>query len=81
MLAMMSQKLEWTKNFGDELLAQQPDVMDAIQRLRARAYESKKLTATKQQKVTVMQEQGRQMIAIEPAVPDTIYVPWRMAVR
>jgi hypothetical protein len=75
-LAMMNQKLEWTKNLGHALLAQQPDVMDAIQRLRARGYENKKLTTTKQQKVTVMQEQGRQMIAIEPAVPDTIYVPY-----
>ena len=33
-LAMMSDKLDWTKDLGDAVLAQQPDVMDAIQRLR-----------------------------------------------
>jgi hypothetical protein len=34
-LSMMSDKLDWTKDLGDAVLAQQPDVMDAIQRLRA----------------------------------------------
>src|SRR6266581_2322665 len=33
-LDMMSQKLSWTQQLGDAVLAQQPDVMDAIQRLR-----------------------------------------------
>jgi hypothetical protein len=75
-LSMMSQKLDWTQKLGDALLAQQPDVMDAIQRLRSKAYDNKKLTTTKQQKVTVQQTQGRQTIAIEPAIPDTIYVPY-----
>ncbi|MEP6836455.1 MAG: DUF3300 domain-containing protein, partial [Bradyrhizobium sp.] len=42
-LAMMSDKLDWTKNLGDAFLAQQPDVMDAIQRLRTKAYDNKKL--------------------------------------
>jgi Protein of unknown function (DUF3300)/Chaperone of endosialidase len=75
-LAMMSQKLDWTQKLGDALLAQQPDVMDAIQRLRTRAYDNKKLTTTKQQTVTVQQTQGRQTIVIEPAVADTMYVPY-----
>ena len=35
-----------------------------------------KLTTTKQQKVSVRQEQNKQVIVIEPAVPDTIYVPY-----
>ena len=36
-LAMMSDKIDWTKDLGDAVLAQQTDVMDAIQRLRAKA--------------------------------------------
>ena len=75
-LSMMSQKLDWTQKLGDALLAQQPDVMDAIQRLRTKAYDNKKLTTTKQQKVSVQQEQGRQTIVIQPAVADQIYVPY-----
>ncbi|HLG85102.1 MAG TPA: DUF3300 domain-containing protein [Bradyrhizobium sp.] len=75
-LNMMSQKLDWTQKLGDALLAQQPDVMDAIQRLRSKAYDNKKLATTKEQKVTVQQDQGRQTIVIEPAVADQIYVPY-----
>ena len=35
-LDMMSAKLDWTQKLGDAVLAQQPDVMDAVQRLRKR---------------------------------------------
>src|SRR5581483_1636509 len=75
-LAMMSQKLDWTQKLGDALLAQQPDVMDAIQRLRTKAYDNKKRMTTKQQTVTVQQDQGRQTIVIQPAVADQVYVPY-----
>src|SRR6266700_3676601 len=75
-LSMMSTKLDWTKNLGDAVLAQQPDVMDAIQRLRSKAQANNKLSSTKEQKVTVQQDQGKQVIVIEPAVPDTLYVPY-----
>ncbi len=75
-LAMMSQKIDWTKDLGDAVLAQQPDVMDAIQSLRARAQSNQKLTTTKQQKVSVQQAEGKQVIAIEPADPDMLYVPY-----
>jgi hypothetical protein len=75
-LAMMSTQLDWTQQLGDAVLAQQPDVMDAIQRLRAKAQEQKKLVTTEQQKVTVTQQQNKQIIVIEPTNPATIYVPY-----
>ena len=50
--------------------------MDAVQRMRAKAYDRKKLSTTPQQVVNVRAEQNRQVISIEPAVPDTLYVPW-----
>ena len=75
-LSMMSSKLDWTQKLGDAVLAQQPDVMDAVQRLRTKADANNKLTSTKQQKVTKKQEQGKQIIAIEPTDPGTIYVPY-----
>jgi len=75
-LAMMSTKLDWTQKLGDAVLAQQADVMDAIQRLRAKAQANNKLSSTKEQKVSVTQEQGKQAIAIEPTNPDTVYVPY-----
>ncbi len=75
-LTMMSTKLDWTQKLGDAVLAQQPDVMDAIQRLRVKADNNKKLTSTKEQKVTKTTEQGKQVIAIEPTDPNTVYVPY-----
>jgi hypothetical protein len=75
-LSMMSTKLDWTRKLGDAVLAQQADVMDAIQRLRTKAEANDKLTSTKQQKVTKTQQQGKQLIAIEPTDPDTLYVPY-----
>jgi len=75
-LAMMSTKLDWTQKLGDAVLAQQPDVMDAIQRLRTKADANNKLTSTKQQKVTKTQQQGKQVIVIEPTDPNTVYVPY-----
>ena len=75
-LTMMSTKLDWTQKLGDAVLAQQPDVMDAVQRLRAKAQANNKLASTKEQKVTVTQQQSKQVIIIEPTVPDTIYVPY-----
>jgi hypothetical protein len=75
-LEMMSEKLDWTKNLGDAVLAQQPAVMEAIQRLRSKAQANNKLTTTKQQKVSVQQQQDKQAIVIEPVDTDAIYVPY-----
>ncbi len=75
-LAMMSEKLGWTQDLGDAVLAQQTDVMDAVQRLRSKAWENKKLSSTKEQKVDVQQQQGRDVITIEPTDPETLYVPY-----
>ena len=75
-LEMLNERLDWTQKLGEAFLAQQQDVMDAVQRLRSRAYDRKKLSTTPQQVVTVRQEQDRPMIYIEPAVPDMVYVPY-----
>jgi Protein of unknown function (DUF3300)/Chaperone of endosialidase len=75
-LATMSDKLDWTQKLGDAVLAQQADVMDAIQRLRSKAQANGKLETTKQQTVTVRQEADQQVIEIAPASPDVVYVPY-----
>ena len=47
-LSMMSTRIDWTQQLGDAVLTQQPDVMDAIQRLRSKSETSNKSTSTKQ---------------------------------
>jgi hypothetical protein len=75
-LDMMNNKLDWTQQLGDAVLAQQPDVMDAIQRLRTKAQANNKLQSTSQQTVSTQQQGGRQYIYIAPTDPDEIYVPY-----
>ena len=70
-LSMMSEKLEWTQKLGDAFLDQQDEVMDAVQKLRAKAQAAGNLTDTEEQ--TVIAEDGG--IAIEPVQPEVIYVP------
>lgn len=75
-LQMMSERLDWMQKLGEAFLAQEQDVMDAVQRMRTKAYDRNKLVTTKEQVVTRKEEQNRQVIAIEPAVADTLYVPY-----
>src|SRR5690349_3542209 len=76
-LTMMNEQLDWTEKLGDAVLAQQADVMDAIQRLRAKAQANGKLKTTKQQTVSVSKEEsGTQVIAIAPTSTETVYVPY-----
>jgi len=70
-LAMMSEKLDVTQKLGDAFLAQQKDVLDTIQKLRAKAQASGNLKSSKEQVVKVEKE----VIVIEPANPQVIYVP------
>jgi hypothetical protein len=70
-LSMMSEKLELTQKLGDVFLAQQKDVLDAVQRLRAKAEQSGNLKTTTEQKVIVEEK----IIKIEPANPQVVYVP------
>ncbi|HEX7787953.1 MAG TPA: DUF3300 domain-containing protein, partial [Methylomirabilota bacterium] len=88
-LSMMDSKLDWTQKLGDAFLAQQKDVLDSIQRLRARAQASGNLKSTPEQTVTVepapaapaggsstvVQQQPAQVITIAPTNPQVVYVP------
>ena len=57
-LEMMNSKIDWTQKLDNAVIDQQADVMDAIQRLRAKAQANNKLQPTEQQKVVVSKEQG-----------------------
>jgi uncharacterized protein DUF3300 len=72
----MAGNIQWTTDLGNAFLAQQSDVMDAIQRMRAKAQGTGNLKTNAQQKVeTETAEGGQQMIVIEQTNPDVVYVP------
>jgi hypothetical protein len=74
-LSMMSEKLDWTQKLGDAFLAQESDVMATAQALRSKAAAQGNLKDTKEQKVITETENNTTVIRIEPADPQTVYVP------
>ena len=86
-LALMNDKLDSTITLGDAFIDDQSRVLNAIQRLRAKAQAEGNLKTTKEQKVTVEQapppdpqvitieQPPPQIITIEPTNPQVIYVP------
>ena len=70
-IGRMSKNLDWTTDLGNAFLAQQADVLDAVQRMRKHAKAEGNLETTKEQKVIVEKE----IIKIEPADPQVVYVP------
>ena len=74
-LAMLNQDIRWTTDLGNAFLAQQADVMNAVQQMRTQAQANGKLSSTPQQTVTTEAQGGQQAIVIQPASPQVIYVP------
>jgi hypothetical protein len=74
-LRLLSGNLRWTTDLGNAFLAQQADVMAAVQRMRSRAQANGKLRTTPQQTVTTDDQGGQSAIQIQPANPDIMYVP------
>ena len=67
--------IKWTTDLGNAFLAQQSDVMDAVQRMRKKASDAGNLKTTEQQKVTTQVVQTKEVIVIQQANPQVIYVP------
>jgi len=71
-LDLMSDRYNETINLGNAFLAQENEVMDVVQELRAEAYVRGNLATSSRQRVIVQQK----IIVIEPADPRIIYVPY-----
>jgi uncharacterized protein DUF3300 len=67
--------IQWANDLGNAFLAQQSDVMDAVQRMRKKAQGKGKLESNEQQRVETQVIEKKEVIIIEPAKPDVIYVP------
>lgn len=75
-LSDMADHIDWTETIGTAMLAQDQDVMDAVQVMRAEAEEAGNLESGEQQTVEVTQEDnGDQTIIIQPTDPQVVYVP------
>ncbi len=71
-LAVMSDKITQTTSIGNAFLAQEDEVMDMVQELRAKAMAQGNLSTNTEQRVIIEKE----TIIIQPANPRVVYVPY-----
>ncbi|WP_162925668.1 DUF3300 domain-containing protein [Isoalcanivorax indicus] len=72
LLARMDRDLDWTRRLGDAWLMQEADVSDSIQALRRRAESAGHL----RQDEHIRTRRERDVIIIEQARPQVVYVPY-----
>jgi len=73
---LLTEDVTWTTNLGNAFLAQQTEVMAAVQTMRQRAEQNSKLASTPEETVSnTTDPEGQPAIDIEPANPDMMYVP------
>ena len=71
----LANDIQWTTELGNAFLAQQSDVMDAVQRMRKKAQDKGALESNEQQVVETKVVEQKTVIVVEPADPEVIYVP------
>ncbi len=71
LLTRMNENIDWTEQAGEAVVAQTDGVLDAIQRLRAKAKANGYLVDNEAQKI----EEVNDKIVIAPASPGVVYVP------
>ena len=71
----LADDIQWTTDLGNAFLAQQSDVMDAVQRMRKKAQDTGNLKSSEQQKVETKVIENKSVIVVEQANPQIVYVP------
>jgi hypothetical protein len=71
----LADDIQWTTDLGNAFLAQQTDVMDAVQRMRKKAQDTGNLKSSEQQKVETKVIENKSVIVVEQANPQVVYVP------
>ena len=71
----LADDIQWTTDLGNAFLAQQNDLMNAVQRMRQKAQANGNLQTTEQQKVETKIIEEKSVIVVEPASPEVVYVP------
>ena len=72
---MMCQEMDWTKQVGEAFRTDQKAVLASAQRLRAKAVQAGSLQSTPQQTVKKENEAGKEVVVVQPANPQIVYVP------
>jgi len=71
----LANDIQWTTDLGNAFLAQEADVMHAVQRMRQKAQAKGNLVSTPQQTVETQVVESQPVIVIEQTNPEVVYVP------
>jgi len=71
----LADDVQWTTDLGNAVLAQESDVMNAVQRMRAKAQSKGNLKSNEQMTVDTKVVDKQQVIVVEQSKPDVVYVP------
>jgi hypothetical protein len=71
----LADDVKWTTDLGNAFLAQQDDVMNAVQRMRKKAMDAGNLKSSEQQKVETKTVETKTVVVIQPASAQVVYVP------
>jgi hypothetical protein len=71
----LASQMEWTTELGTAYLSDPAGVMNTVQKLRAQAQAAGNLKPSREQSVTTENQGGQQVIVIQPANPQVVYVP------
>jgi hypothetical protein len=71
----LADDIQWTTDLGNAFLAQQSDLMEAVQRMRRKAQDKGNLKSNEQQKVETKVVEQKNVIVVEQADPQVVYVP------
>jgi Protein of unknown function (DUF3300) len=71
----LAENIKWTTDLGNAFLAQQSDVMEAVQRMRAKAKDAGNLKSNEQMKVETKVVESKTVVVIEQSSPEVVYVP------
>jgi hypothetical protein len=75
LIKRLGEDITWTTNLGNAFLAQQADVMDAVQRLRLKAKNDGKLDSNDKMVVQTQVVEKQTVVVIQQANPQVVYVP------
>jgi hypothetical protein len=71
----LAEDIQWTTDLGNAFLAQEQDVMNAIQRMRVKAQQKGALKSGEQMQVQTQVVESKEVIVIQQSDPEVVYVP------
>lgn len=75
LVKQLSDNIRWTADLGNAFLAQQDDVMNAVQSLRTKAMDKGALKSNQQQTVETKVVESKTVVVVQPASTEVVYVP------